>query len=137
MKYLRWIIATLAVNHFIAYKVSGEKMHDPKQFLERTSFQIASPFDPKVDLKSDVAIVYGFGGNVVERIKGWRDQGYRVHLMTGVAWGVIRIISMASGMAIIMRTRHKRTNMVIQSYMGQTSPMFLRQKHLGSICASA
>lgn len=87
MKHFRWTTAILTFFVLITSKASGEKMRDPKQYLERTSFQIASPFSPQVDLKSDVAIVYGFGGNVAERIKGWRDQGYRVHLMTGVAWG--------------------------------------------------
>ncbi len=62
-------------------------MRDPKQYLERTSFQVASPYGPEIDLKSDVAMVYGFGGNVAERIARWKQEGYRVHLMTGVAWG--------------------------------------------------
>lgn len=62
-------------------------MRDPKQYLERTSFQTGSPYRPEIDLKSDVAMVYGFGGNVAQRIAGWKREGYRVHLMTGVAWG--------------------------------------------------
>ncbi len=62
-------------------------MRDPKQYLERTSFQAACPYDDRIDVKSDVAMVYGFGGDVAARIKKWHDEGYVVQLMTGVAWG--------------------------------------------------
>ncbi len=59
---------------------------DPDQKLERTSFQVAGSYKDGIDLKSDVAMVYGIGG-CAGRIKMWRDEGYIVHLMTGVAWG--------------------------------------------------
>jgi hypothetical protein len=39
------------------------------------------------NLRSDVAIAYGIGPNLPQRIQTWRDRGYRIHLMTGVAWG--------------------------------------------------
>ncbi|WP_018626169.1 hypothetical protein [Niabella aurantiaca] len=57
---------------------------------EKTAFQIAAPWNAAYDVRSDVAIVYGVndaGGNFEERVKGWRDKGYRVHFMTGIAWG--------------------------------------------------
>ncbi|GAA5481003.1 hypothetical protein [Haloferula sargassicola] len=60
---------------------------DPAQALERTCFQTAKPWSPKGNLRSDVAIVYGIGDHLPERIGTWRDRGYRIHLMTGVAWG--------------------------------------------------
>lgn len=60
---------------------------DPSQALERTCFQTADPYSDRVNLRADVAIVYGFGKNLTRRVKGWRDHGYRVHFMTGVAWG--------------------------------------------------
>jgi hypothetical protein len=60
---------------------------DPKQALERTSFQTSSPWEAGLHLGSDVAICYGVGPDIGERIAGWRAQGYRVHLMTGVSWG--------------------------------------------------
>jgi hypothetical protein len=34
-----------------------------------------------------VAIVYGLDRRLPERIQSWRDHGYRIHLMTGAAWG--------------------------------------------------
>lgn len=60
---------------------------DPGQHLERTVFQTHSLYQDRINSRADVAIVYGFDGNMVERIKSWRDRGYRIHLMTGVAWG--------------------------------------------------
>lgn len=60
---------------------------DPNQKLERTVFQTSSPYHDRINLRADVAIVYGFGNHMPERVKGWRDRGYHVHLMTGVAWG--------------------------------------------------
>lgn len=57
---------------------------------EKTAFQIAAPWKAEYDVRSDVAIVYGVndaGGNFEERVKGWRDKGYKVHFMTGIAWG--------------------------------------------------
>jgi hypothetical protein len=60
---------------------------DTNQILERTSFQTGKPWTPKGDLRSDVAIVYGIDTNLPARIETWRDHGYRIHVMTGVAWG--------------------------------------------------
>lgn len=60
---------------------------DPKQTLERTSFQTAKPWDPGVQLGSDVAMYYGIGPDLGARIASWKAQGYRVHVMTGVSWG--------------------------------------------------
>lgn len=60
---------------------------DPKQALERTSFQTGSPWDPMLQLRSDVAMCYGVGPDIGDRVAQWKAQGYRVHVMTGVSWG--------------------------------------------------
>src|SRR6185295_18671001 len=60
---------------------------DPAQSLERTSFQTSQRWSPLGNLRADVAMVYGLDNNLPERVQSWRDRGYRVHLMTGVAWG--------------------------------------------------
>ncbi|MBN2329736.1 MAG: hypothetical protein JXR73_21525 [Candidatus Omnitrophica bacterium] len=54
---------------------------------ETTCFQTASPWRPELDIRSDAAIVYGVNRSFPERVRGWRDRGYIIHLMTGVAWG--------------------------------------------------
>jgi len=63
---------------------------------EKTVFQTSSSWLPEIDIRADVAIVYGVNGNpsdgkqkttFEERVKSWRDNGYKTHFMTGIAWG--------------------------------------------------
>ncbi len=60
---------------------------DAKQHLERTCFQNSGAYDPAIDIKSDVAIVYGINPSLSERVDSWRKEGYIIHVMTGIAWG--------------------------------------------------
>jgi hypothetical protein len=60
---------------------------DPGQSRERTCFQTGARWDAAIQLRSDVAICYGVGRNLPERIAEWKAQGYIPHLMTGVSWG--------------------------------------------------
>lgn len=60
------------------------------QQKEKTAFQVAATWNAAYDVRSDIAIVYGIndaGGNFEERVKAWKDRGYTVHFMTGIAWG--------------------------------------------------
>jgi hypothetical protein len=58
---------------------------------EKTAFQTSSPWMPEIDVRSDIAIVYGVndrpGLTFEQRVKTWRDHGYQTHFMTGIAWG--------------------------------------------------
>lgn len=57
---------------------------------QKTSFQVAAPWSANYDVRSDIAMVYGIndaGGNFEERVKSYRDKGYEVQFMTGIAWG--------------------------------------------------
>ncbi len=54
---------------------------------DHTCFQIASPYVPEVDIGSDVAIVYGVNASFADRAALWREKGYAVGMMTGIAWG--------------------------------------------------
>ena len=60
---------------------------DSDQSRERTSFQTSARWDAMLQLPSDVAMCYGVGPGLAPRIKQWKDQGFIVHVMTGVAWG--------------------------------------------------
>jgi hypothetical protein len=53
----------------------------------RTSFQIARAWDATLDFQQDAAIFYGCSPLLKRQIESWRDNGYRVEFMTGVAWG--------------------------------------------------
>lgn len=61
--------------------------NDPLQQEERTCFQTGTPYSPRIDLRSDVAICYGIGPNLPSLIQSWKRKGYIVEVMTGVAWG--------------------------------------------------
>jgi hypothetical protein len=60
---------------------------DTNQVLERTCFQTGKAWSPQGNLRSDVAIVYGIDTNLPSRVEAWRSHNYRIHVMTGVAWG--------------------------------------------------
>lgn len=60
---------------------------DPQQVQERTCFQTGAHWDPGLQLGSDLALCYGIGPDIGERLAEWRAQGYRVGVMTGVSWG--------------------------------------------------
>lgn len=58
-----------------------------KRSEERTGFQEQAAYGPSYDLQTDFVMVYGIGPTMTERIRVWKEKGYVVHLMTGVAWG--------------------------------------------------
>ncbi len=60
---------------------------DADAALERTSFQTGQAWSPMGNLPADVAMVYGIDSSLPERVRTWRDRGYRVHMMTGASWG--------------------------------------------------
>ena len=53
---------------------------------ERTAFQTPH-YHPTIDLRADVAFVYGWDSNLHGRVNAWLERGYRTHFMTGAAWG--------------------------------------------------
>ncbi|MDR3712175.1 MAG: hypothetical protein P4L51_05125 [Puia sp.] len=63
------------------------KPADTASTHDKTSFQIAAPWKAAYDVRSDIAIVYGMNGSFPERVKSYRDRGYNVQFMTGIAWG--------------------------------------------------
>lgn len=62
----------------------------------KTTFQTSREWRPTIDNRADAVMVYGVGGNpsdrtrsvsFEDRIQSWRNRGYTVHFMTGIAWG--------------------------------------------------
>jgi hypothetical protein len=54
---------------------------------ERTSYQVGSPYSGTIDFGQDIAIVYGTDPQMPGRVRQYRQRGYVVHVMTGIAWG--------------------------------------------------
>ncbi|MBI2423333.1 MAG: hypothetical protein HYV27_10930 [Candidatus Hydrogenedentes bacterium] len=62
----------------------------PSSFAQSTAwsaFQVAAPFAPEYHVASDMAIVYGVTESFESRVAAWKEQGYRLGFMTGIAWG--------------------------------------------------
>lgn len=77
---------------FIALSVTGfTQKSKPIDLKEKTAFQTSSPWIPEIDVRADIAIVYGAndrpGMTFEQRVQSWRDHGYQTHFMTGIAWG--------------------------------------------------
>lgn len=62
----------------------------------KTTFQTSREWKPTIDNRAEAVMVYGVGGNpsdrsrkpsLEERVKSWKEKGYTVHFMTGIAWG--------------------------------------------------
>ncbi|MDE6402236.1 MAG: hypothetical protein K2K86_00330, partial [Muribaculaceae bacterium] len=85
-------ILTLAAVGLPAFAVGELAADDVK-----TTFQTSREWRPTIDNRADAVMVYGVGGNpsdprrrgvsFEDRVKSWRDRGYTVHFMTGIAWG--------------------------------------------------
>lgn len=53
----------------------------------RTLVQEQNACDDRFDVRSDAVAVYGVDETLPARVAGWRERGYRISLMTGLAWG--------------------------------------------------
>ncbi|MGH7952181.1 MAG: hypothetical protein ACREFE_09715 [Limisphaerales bacterium] len=92
MKHLDALRLALALTTGVVTSLSAKENSpafpiETNQAPERTCFQTGKAWSPQGDLGSDVAIVYGIDTNLPTRIDSWREHGYRIHVMTGVAWG--------------------------------------------------
>ncbi len=61
--------------------------HTLKAFGSTLIFQTDRPWSPRTNINADTVMVYGIDATVGQRIQSWRDHGYHVAVMTGVAWG--------------------------------------------------
>ena len=57
---------------------------------ERTGYQNSAQLLGEYDTQCDFVMVYGMNDSTAQRIAGYRDRGYVVHLMVGIAWGDYR-----------------------------------------------
>lgn len=62
----------------------------------KTTFQTSRAWMPEIDNRADAVMVYGIGGNpsdksrrvsFEDRVASWKERGYKVDFMTGIAWG--------------------------------------------------
>jgi hypothetical protein len=68
--------------------VSAQLLRTPSDATgEHLTFQTNGPWTPRTNLNADVAMVYGIGPRMPSSIDSWKQHGYLVQVMTGVAWG--------------------------------------------------
>lgn len=81
------LLASLA---FLSIHILAQQ-RSAQQTAQKTTFQTSSPWLPQIDVRSDMAIVYGVndrkGSTFEQRVRSWRDRGYTIAFMTGIAWG--------------------------------------------------
>jgi hypothetical protein len=70
-----------------AQNVAKDQGVDLRHTEERLSFQTSRPWTPRTNLNADAVMVYGIGDQLLPNLASWRQHGYIVDLMTGVAWG--------------------------------------------------
>ncbi|MDP4228052.1 MAG: hypothetical protein Q8910_16960, partial [Bacteroidota bacterium] len=71
---------------FPLFKVKGQFI-TPAHQKEKTCFQISAPWRAEYDVRSDISIVYGMDDTFEKRVESWRNHGYGIQFMTGIAWG--------------------------------------------------
>ncbi len=57
---------------------------------ERTGYQNSSPWSERIDNQCDFVMVYGMSDSTAQRIRSYKEKGYVIHLMVGIAWGAYR-----------------------------------------------
>jgi hypothetical protein len=71
---------------FLSHSVGSQSLSS-KTPQDRLIFQTARAWSPRTNVNADTVMVYGIDDTTADRIRSWRDHGYRVTVMTGVAWG--------------------------------------------------
>ncbi|MBP3270398.1 MAG: hypothetical protein J6L98_06930 [Bacteroidales bacterium] len=90
------IAASLAAMAFVF--ACSEVEDGPAKNRAKTTFQTSSIWKPTIDTRADATMVYGTGKSLEEdgpegksavenRIRSWKERGYQVDFMTGIAWG--------------------------------------------------
>lgn len=79
------LLATFALSAWSSYALAQQAPE------AKTIFQTAEPWKTETDIRADGVMVYGTadkpGVTLEERIQSWKNRGYKVQFMTGVAWG--------------------------------------------------
>ena len=80
------VIITLILSIFFVHNANAQTKNSTA-LPTKTSFQEAAPWNPAYDIRTDIAMVYGMDSTFSERVEGYRNHGYNVQFMTGIAWG--------------------------------------------------
>lgn len=87
MKFVAPVCCVLLAASLAPAQSSTDRKLAERRAEERLNFQSGDPWTPRINLNADAAMVYGIGPKLPGLVNSWRDHGYIVDLMTGVAWG--------------------------------------------------
>ncbi len=76
---------------FLCINCKSPQPQASPQRAEKTAFQTSTYWMPEIDVRSDIAIIYGANDHAdmsfSERLNSWREHDYTTQFMTGMAWG--------------------------------------------------
>jgi hypothetical protein len=78
------ILTLAAIHSALAFSTAGLAQVAPDDAL---IFQTANGWSPRVNVEAGTVMAYGINKDLPDRIRSWQEHGYRVAVMTGVAWG--------------------------------------------------
>jgi hypothetical protein len=87
------IVCALAITPFLiagpllSQDVAADKDGNSRRDEQRLSFQTNAPWSPRTNVNADIAMIYGIDPALPANLASWRQHGYVVQVMTGVAWG--------------------------------------------------
>jgi hypothetical protein len=79
-------VAASLLGSYVAFPQTRSP-HATKAPISQLTFQTRAPWSPRANVNADTVIVYGIDDTTADRIRSWREHGYHVTVMTGVAWG--------------------------------------------------
>lgn len=96
MKHVKFNLIFFLLLH-ICYLLHGQDLVSGESDV-KTIFQTGYPWKPTIDIRSDMAVIYGIKTHerhrkngilptFEERVLSWREKGYKIAFMTGISWG--------------------------------------------------
>src|SRR5882724_2431811 len=77
----------MKIRLLVAVTLLGSHWLMAQPLRSKTSFQVSAAWNPAYDLRSDVVMVYGMDSSFPARVRSYKERGYHIQFMTGVAWG--------------------------------------------------
>ncbi len=84
MAYYRIAMKTLAMALTLSITAVAQA---PSHANDTMIFQTQNGWTPRVNVEAGTVMAYGINEQLPDRIRSWKEHGYRVTVMTGVAWG--------------------------------------------------
>jgi hypothetical protein len=81
---LRWPILVVVL---LATPLCPPSAAQSTTLPDQLTFQTHNAWSPNLNVPADEVMVYGIDNTLADRITSWRKHGYRVSVMTDVAWG--------------------------------------------------